>query len=224
MSDGGLHCFDNLMDGDETDIDCGGTYCAPCAYRQKCLVDVDCSAVAPGCDPKLGCACDTYAFICVSSHCVDRRKDGNESDVDCGGECPGCGPGKVCHFDFDCSTTASGCDQCTCDVNTSTCVLNHCYDHKQNAGESDIDCGGSICFKCAVSQKCKVDTDCASSACDYKTQQCVADQCADNREDGEESDVDCGGGTCATCPVGKVCNVNSDCQPGLACNSSHLCQ
>jgi hypothetical protein len=217
-------CDDNLKDGDETDVDCGGS-CPPCSFRQACLVDVDCSATAPGCDQSLGgCACDAYAMICVSSHCVDRWKDSSESDVDCGGECPGCGPGRACYFDSDCSLNAAGCAQCTCDANTFTCVIDHCYDHKQNYNETDVDCGGSQCLGCALGQHCGYDTDCASRACDGVSGQCVTDPCADHRTDGTESDQDCGGSTCARCAVGKNCNVNSDCQPGHLCNALHECQ
>ncbi|CAF1407411.1 unnamed protein product [Adineta steineri] len=35
-------CFDGIMDGDETDIDCGGS-CPACAAHQMCKVDQDCS-------------------------------------------------------------------------------------------------------------------------------------------------------------------------------------
>ncbi|CAF1063598.1 unnamed protein product [Adineta steineri] len=35
-------CFDAIMDGDETDIDCGGS-CLACAAYQMCKVDLDCT-------------------------------------------------------------------------------------------------------------------------------------------------------------------------------------
>lgn len=36
-----LTCTDTMMDGDETDIDCGGS-CAPCRSGQRCYNDIDC--------------------------------------------------------------------------------------------------------------------------------------------------------------------------------------
>jgi hypothetical protein len=46
--DHGDHCFalptcsNGQLDDSETDVDCGGDYCAPCSTRRRCLVDVDC--------------------------------------------------------------------------------------------------------------------------------------------------------------------------------------
>jgi hypothetical protein len=39
----------------------------------------------------------------------------------------------------------------------------------------------------------------------------IAAQCANGYEDGSETDIDCGGGTCGRCATGKKCLVNSDC-------------
>lgn len=39
--------------------------------------------------------------------------------------------------------------------------------------------------------------------------------CADGAKDGSETDVDCGGGACATCAVGKTCAKDADCTSGL---------
>jgi hypothetical protein len=38
----GVACNDAMKDGDETDIDCGGSVCAPCANGQMCIVNADC--------------------------------------------------------------------------------------------------------------------------------------------------------------------------------------
>jgi hypothetical protein len=39
---GAASCTDGIEDGAETDVDCGGNACAPCAVGKKCLVDSDC--------------------------------------------------------------------------------------------------------------------------------------------------------------------------------------
>lgn len=39
-----------------------------------------------------------------------------------------------------------------------------------------------------------------------------AASCTDGIKDGNETDVDCGGGTCSTCALGKNCLASSDCQ------------
>ena len=35
-------CGDNLRNGDETDVDCGGPDCPVCANGRKCLTGYDC--------------------------------------------------------------------------------------------------------------------------------------------------------------------------------------
>jgi hypothetical protein len=43
-----------------------------------------------------------------------------------------------------------------------------CKDKKKNQDETDIDCGGNKCEKCADKKKCKVDQDCISDFCNKK--------------------------------------------------------
>jgi hypothetical protein len=38
----GVTCNDAMLDGDETDTDCGGSVCGPCANGQMCLLNRDC--------------------------------------------------------------------------------------------------------------------------------------------------------------------------------------
>lgn len=40
----GENCFDGIHNGSETDVDCGGPACPPCAAGQICSVDNDCSS------------------------------------------------------------------------------------------------------------------------------------------------------------------------------------
>ena len=65
---------------------------------------------------------------------------------------------------------------------------------------------------CANGDACKVDGDCASAHC--VTLQCVAVSCTDGIQNGQETDVDCGGGmpmACPSCDLGKSCHVGTDC-------------
>src|SRR5580704_2994827 len=66
-------CTDGIKNGMETDVDCGGPTCAPCAAGKACTVAVDCSTGA--------CISD----VCRVPTCTDGTKDGNETDVYCGG-------------------------------------------------------------------------------------------------------------------------------------------
>jgi hypothetical protein len=97
-------CGDGATDGTETDVDCGGGTCPPCANGQACAAATDCTSGA----------CDATAHTCAANQCSDHIKDGAETDVDCGGgTCPPCATGQMCVADTDCM---SGC----CDAS------NHC--------------------------------------------------------------------------------------------------
>jgi hypothetical protein len=158
--------------------------------------------------------------------CTDHVKDGAETDVDCGGpECPGCGPRKACLADTDCSATLTGCDAdsggCACDALSMTCVYDHCFDERKDGDETDVDCGGSLCTACAQGQGCRLDADCTTLACDAVSALCVPNQCTDHRQDGSETDVDCGGANvCTRCAPGKKCVTSSDCRVGIMCGTT----
>jgi hypothetical protein len=217
----GEACEDNRKNGEETDIDCGGPTCAPCGLGQGCLADSDCGSW-PGCDTKKGgCACDAVSHACVVNHCVDHKQNAGETAIDCGGgECAGCAEGAACVLHSDCATGG-------CDLLSATCAINHCSDHVQDSSESDVDCGGStLCPACAVGQGCVTNFDCVSLACDALTGLCDTDQCVDGHIDGSETDIDCGGSTCAArCGVGHKCTDSTDCTPGHACATTlpHVC-
>ncbi len=97
------------------------------------------------------------------------------------------------------------------------------------ACRSDVPC----CVPCtheydcplgSLGNPCEQDTDCASNACDAVTHECVTSRCADHRQDGDETDVDCGGSLCNSCRVGQGCQANFDCVGGAACTPSHVCE
>jgi hypothetical protein len=71
-------CFDRVLDGDETDLDCGGS-CQPCPGAARCAVAGDCQTAT--CEP---------AGTCAEATCSDGIRDGFELGVDCGGVCALC--------------------------------------------------------------------------------------------------------------------------------------
>jgi hypothetical protein len=210
--DAPAHCYDNRLDADETDVDCGGS-CPACWRGQHCLGNSDCSLSAPACDPRLGCACDATTLTCVYDHCVDHKKDSTESDVDCGGsDCPQCATGLACVTNNDCASRG-------CDGITSTCAVSACADHKQDWSEVAVDCGGGACPGCALGLHCELDYDCLSLSCDALSLVCTADQCTNHRQDGQETDIDCGGPVCAArCQIDRQCMTTADCAMGLSCS------
>ncbi len=118
-------CTDGEKDGDETDIDCGGS--------------------CPKCDPGKLCGGgnDCISGVCIQGRCArptctDGVKNQDETDVDCGGACvaqgKACNVSKRCNVDTDC---ANG----QCDAPTKQCVA-RCT--------SNSDCGYLLCSNACI--------------------------------------------------------------------------
>jgi hypothetical protein len=71
-------CLDRVLDGSETDLDCGGADgdCIRCPAAAHCTADTDCQTAR--CQPDGTCAAPT---------CSDGIRDGFENGVDTGGGC-----------------------------------------------------------------------------------------------------------------------------------------
>ncbi len=190
-------CDDGVLDGEETDRDCGGPDCGPCALGQSCEASRDCESAACG-------ATDGGVEVCISP-CADGIIDGNETDTDCGGgSCPPCPTNDACLSDIDCTSR-----NCSSDI----CKTPTCTDGKEDGVETDVDCGVYPCRLCAVGKTCLTSANCTSLYCDPALH-CATPTCADGAKNGAETDVDCGGGVCPKCPTGAACIRNADCQSG----------
>ena len=80
-------CTDTVKNGDETDVDCGGSKCTDCTQGKTCNAGADCAT---------GLICDSVTKQCKTSGtppsftCSDGIKNGDENGVDCDGHCAGC--------------------------------------------------------------------------------------------------------------------------------------
>ena len=88
-------CFDRVRNGDERDVDCGGS-CGPCSGGAACVHDADCAPLA----------CD--GGTCRAPSCFDGLRNGFEVDIDCGPGCAPCQEGAHCYDDRDCQSGACG--------------------------------------------------------------------------------------------------------------------
>ncbi len=139
-------CTDNIKGGDETDVDCGGSTCSPCAAGKTCADNSDCTTNY----------CNATTHICATTSCTDGLQNGTETDVDCGGStCSSCAGGKSCAADSDCATNVCSGGTCTAS----------CSDGVQDQDETGVDCGGTHCSACAGSNACTTDSDCSSGDC-----------------------------------------------------------
>ncbi len=65
-------CSNDVLDGDETDLDCGGS-CGPCDDGSTCAEQTDCASQV--------CA----GTMCQAPSCDDDVQNGDEIGIDCGG-------------------------------------------------------------------------------------------------------------------------------------------
>lgn len=175
-------CKDGLRDELETDVDCGGPDCPPCANGLKCDEDADCTSDF----------CDADG-TCQDPHsCRDGVKNGRETDVDCGGPgCPGCADRRACFINADCQNNF--CDRSADPNQAGVCGLKPtCANGKKDGDETDVDCGGSSCPRCEFGEKCNSAADCQGIM-----------QCVNRAGDGSDKKF------CVECTNDDICNAVS---------------
>jgi hypothetical protein len=185
--------------------------------------------VVPGA-PQLHATC-TWGFCGDYKQCSDGMRDGDETGADCGGAlCPPCGsgPDRHCLVDMDClgwddpTFRGQACFEGYC--------TDRCHDNRIDGGESDVDCGGSCANACQVGQHCNSPQDCfyyhlctgENDGLECPNGICIS-PCSDGVQNGDETDVDCGGGkahcmvdgACPPCSDGLKCKVGTDCKSGV---------
>lgn len=100
------HCFDRVTDGDEVDVDCGGS-CDECPGDFACTAGDDCQS-----------GTCTTGGVCTAPTCFDGVKNGFEASTDCGGACARkCEVGQVCGMALDCTS-----GRCSAGSGTGVCL------------------------------------------------------------------------------------------------------
>lgn len=130
-------CVDGLKNGSETDVDCGGSACAPCATGKSCAATLDCAEVS--CD-YLGAAA---THTCLAPTCYDGALNGAETGPDFGG--PDCPPVPAYVVTMGCDAP-SDCESGVCQG--AMCRTPSCSDAVENGNEAGVDCGGSCATAC----------------------------------------------------------------------------
>jgi cysteine-rich repeat protein len=94
------NCSDNQQNGNETDVDCGGSCGSTCASGEVCVTDFDCTSRSCG-----------LSRLCQAPNCFDDIQNGDEPDVDCGHTCGiACVLGQYCYDNQDCESGICGVD------------------------------------------------------------------------------------------------------------------
>lgn len=83
-----VHCTDGIHNGDEEDIDCGGSSCAPCPACSDGIQNGDEEGIDCG---------GSHCTPCVPT-CDDGIMNGDEEGIDCGGSCAN--PCKTVHTEI----------------------------------------------------------------------------------------------------------------------------
>jgi hypothetical protein len=166
----------------------------------------------------------------VDSECSHRSCEGNQCSIF--NEEAGVVLGR--QTDGDCIVqVCDGQGNVTSDVDdddvpdaTEECIIPLCNNGvpgEMDAGEG-APCGDEFyCTAAAACVECLDDSDCDENCSEQNT--CVAADCDDGEQNGDETDTDCGGplgaDACARCLNGDSCNVGTDCVSG---SCSGTCQ
>ena len=218
-------CSDGVLNGDETERDCGGTRCPKCAPGQGCKVDTDCSSGA--------CVANLCALTCLggTADCDGDITNGCEVNLETDalhcGSCAG-----ACLLPHASATCSGG----KCLVDTCTAPYLDCDGDPTNGCETNgttdaLNCGGcgSPCVAINGTPYCSAGT------CQITCAPGFAD-CDGSPANGCEINVNTDSTHCSACEtvcsqVGGTANcVNgkcgiANCQPGLGdCDGSDSCQ
>jgi hypothetical protein len=152
-------CANGIKDGNETDIDCGGS-CRKCGTGKTCQGPADCASGY----------CKNQ--VCTVPTCSDNVKNGTESDVDCGGSCPRCLNTQQCTGPNDCVTaycvnnTCQACPaefaECGTDGSTQCVCARHglagelaCINPSRQGQNCTGTCpSGQVCVAAVTEPKC----------------------------------------------------------------------
>lgn len=174
-------CSDGLLNGAESDVDCGGRHCGPCLTGQSCTSGADC--VSGHCNDSQ----------CTDATCSDGVQNGGETGVDCGDfACStACADGVRCVGTEDCSATSS----CI----SGYCTPDTCFNGIEDGGETGVDCGGFCPATCSDTGPGPV---CGDDECD------ATESCNSCPNDCGTCPSGCGDGwcsagyeTCSNCPL-----------------------
>jgi hypothetical protein len=157
-------------------------------------------------DDMNGCTTDT----CLNGGLVFTPKPAQTACTDNGGKkCNATGQCVECLAGADCVMGMEICQQ-------SQCVPSTCGNIMKDGTETDVDCGGMDCAPCGNGKSCLVAADCQSPLLCTNNKCQAMPTCMDGIKNQDETDVDCGGMTCAKkCDNGKMCMMNSDCASDL---------
>ena len=236
-------CMDTLLNGMETDIDCGGGVCNPCINGDDCMLAADCASNL--CDANMMCAACTLDTDCAANEWCDAGicapqgilGDSCTGDNECqSGNCPG-DDGVCC--DTSCGSTCESCLFADTGSADGTCApVTAGIDPKNECNVALLSCNGDFCSGTAgACQPAMANSICRPSAgacdppevCDGAATSCPADTLAGGgsicnaSQGGCDPQEVCDGAT-PTCPTDEVSLVNTVCRASVTpCDAEEVC-
>ncbi len=243
-------CIDVIKDGDETDVDCGGS-CPKCDNTKTCLAATDCksgfcdegagvggtTAVCAACTDHAECSEGTYCDAAKDGGtCVPKKADGAACAA--APECisDSCADGVCC--DTACDDTCQACTAAKTGATDGTCApVMADTDPDDECVLSDAGCQAGVCSgaaagckAAAMATECRAKNgDCdVAETCDGTTKVCPVDivaalgtPCGEGIiEPTCDPDVCTANGTCNTTPIAAD---GTGCGVGMMC-SGGVCQ
>ncbi len=215
-------CDDGVLNGEETDVDCGGPDCPPCETEMLCVLDTDC--LSDICDDEQCVECVETADCgdnqtCEDIYCIcsDERSDEvicTEESAACGAvidvcgetvECGDCDGGDICE-DNACVEPPECQSSADCNESDHVCDAGHCVCQESRTDEAICDDEGAQCG--SVHDVCGEIVEC--SPCDG-CQECDDSQCVD-------VDDNCTG--CEQCDDGNCIDDDDQCTDPDICEGA----
>jgi hypothetical protein len=166
-----------------------------------CTTDADCAAENTTCMPT----------TCLKGTCAGNAAASGLTCTESGGKlCDGNGACVACLSSSDCPPTGTSCVSATCS-SAGACGTQNAADHASCSDAGGKLCLAGACVVCLTSADCSTGNVCQNHAC--------IGECSDGQQDGTETDVDCGGGSCPTCTAGQKCTQSNDCVSTAACEN-----
>ncbi|MEO7329549.1 MAG: DNRLRE domain-containing protein, partial [Minicystis sp.] len=183
--------------------DCNGIAADGCETNLHSLAT--CGSCGNVCPPlphaTAGCgggACAIGACDLGWGNCDGILQNGCETDLSTSSDCSACG--GFCSLPGSVASCASG----TCKLVTCAPGFANCDGNAVNGCEAG---------PCANGAHCAAAADCGSQVCVGGF--CSSPACNDHAKNGSETDMDCGGPSCAPCADTKQCGAGGDCQSGI---------
>jgi hypothetical protein len=224
-------CLDGALDGSETDVDCGGDLCAPCASGDACREASDCESGV--CTDERCTPCVEHAECGEGRFCLDGACTGGKelgaicaADDECAsGFCPG-DDGVCCESACD-----GGCEAChfiKTGLDSGACAA------VVEGFDPDAECTDEGAATCGSNgQGCNGDAEAPGCIVYPAGTPCRAEGCLDGQAapalscDGEGTCEEIGAVACApfACDAAGLacrasCTLDEDCAPGNYCDGA----